>query len=127
MLYFSQHAARSPLHLVGHVSLFLDELAGYSVHRRDVDEKERQDDYIHEAAIYIQQNYQRRLTVDEVAGFCKLNRNYFSRRFKEANGCSPQEFIIRTRLTSAGGSTNLPIKTAPIEILFGQFIPVFLC
>ena len=129
LLYFSQHAARSPLHLVGHLSLFLDDLIEYSVRRRWADEQERQDYYIHEAVVYIQQNYQRQLTVDEVAGFCKLNRNYFSRRFKEVVGYSPQEFIIRTRLTSAAEllrSTGLPIKTVadrcgyPNQLHFSQ-------
>ena len=129
LLYFSQHAARSPLHLVGHLSLFLDNLIEYSSRRRGADERERQDYYIHEAVVYIQQNYQRQLTVDEVAGFCKLNRNYFSRRFKEVVGCSPQEFIIRTRLTSAAEllrSTGLPVKTVadrcgyPNQLHFSQ-------
>ena len=129
LLYFPLHAARSPLHLVGRLSLFLDDLIEYSSRRRGADERERQDYYIHEAVVYIQQNYQRQLTVDEVAGFCRLNRNYFSRRFKEVVGCSPQEFIIRTRLTSAAEllrSTGLPIKTVadrcgyPNQLHFSQ-------
>ena len=129
LLYFPLHAARSLLHLVGRLSLFLDDLIEYSSRRRGADERERQDYYIHEAVVYIQQNYQRQLTVDEVAGFCMLNRNYFSRRFKEVVGCSPQEFIIRTRLTSAAEllrSTGLPIKTVadrcgyPNQLHFSQ-------
>lgn len=114
MLYFTEHAARSPLHLVGHLCLFLDELIEFSADRREADEKKEQDYYIHEAVVYIQQNFHRDLSVDEVAGFCKLNRNYFSRRFKELTGSTPQEFLIRQRLTSAGELlklTDLPIKT----------------
>ncbi len=71
------------------------------------------DYYIHEAVVYIQQNYHREITVDEVAAFCRLNRVYFSRRFKERQGCTPQEFIIRQRLTNAAEllrSTSLPVK-----------------
>lgn len=112
MLYFSQHADRSPLHLVGHLSLFLDELIEYSANQREP-EKVQQDYYIHEAVVYIQQNYQRKLTVEDVASFCKLNRIYFSRRFKEVMGCTPQEFLIQQRLTHAADllrSTNLPVK-----------------
>lgn len=113
MLYFSEHTASSSLHLVGHLSLFLDELIEYSADRRENDEKKEHDYYIHEAVVYIQQNYQRELSVDEVANFCKLNRNYFSRRFKELIGSTPQEFLIRQRLTSAAELlrlTDLPIK-----------------
>lgn len=113
MLYFSQNAERDSFHLVGQLFLFLSELAEYSANRRDQDKDVKQDYYIHEAVIYIQQNYHRELTVDEIAAFCKLNRIYFSRRFKAVMGCAPQEFIIRQRLTSAAEllrSTNLPIK-----------------
>ena len=112
MLYFSKHADRSPLHLVGHLSLFLDELIEYSTNQREP-EKVQQDYYIHEAVVYIQQNYQRKLTVEDVASFCKLNRIYFSRRFKEVMGCTPQEFLIQQRLTHTADllrSTSLPIK-----------------
>lgn len=114
MLYFSENAARSPLHLVGRLSLFLDELIEFSDQRQEVGEKSKRDFYINEAVVYIQQNYHRELTVDEVAGFCKLNRNYFSRKFKEVIGCTPQEFLIRQRLTNAAELmrlTDLPIKT----------------
>ena len=78
------------------------------------EEKREQDFYINEAVVYIQQNFNRELTVDEVAGFCKLNRNYFSRKFKKVIGCTPQEFLIRQRLTNAAelmSLTDLPIKS----------------
>ena len=113
MLYFAEHTEKSSLHLVGHLSLFLDELIEYSADRQEADEKKGHDYYIHEAVVYIQQNYQRELTIDEVADFCKLNRNYFSRRFKELIGSTPQEFLIRQRLTSAAELlrlTDQPIK-----------------
>ena len=59
------------------------------------------DFYIQEAVTFIQQNYQRDITVEEIAGTCKLNRSYFSKLFKAVIGCTPQEFIIRLRLTKA--------------------------
>lgn len=113
MLYFSEHASRSPLHLVGRLSLFLDDLIEFSDSRQEIGQRSQRDFYINEAVVYIQQNYHRELTVDEVAGFCKLNRNYFSRKFKEVVGCSPQEFLIRQRLSNATELmrlTDLPIK-----------------
>lgn len=113
MLYFSDHATKSPLHLVGRLSLFLDDLIEFSADRQELGEKSQQDFYINEAVVYIQQNYHRNLTVDEVANFCKLSRNYFSRRFKEVTGCTPQEYIIRQRMTNAADlmqQTHLPIK-----------------
>ncbi len=118
MLYFSENSTRSPIHLVGHLYLFLDELIEFSHSRQNIEEKKQQDLYINEAVVYIQQNCHRELTIDEVAGFCKLNRNYFSRRFKKVMGCTPQEFLIRQRLTNAAELmrlTDLPIKTVAAQ------------
>ena len=49
----------------------------------------------------MEQNYQRDLTVEELADVCKLNRSYFSKLFRESMGCPPQEFLIRMRLSKA--------------------------
>ena len=49
----------------------------------------------------MEQNFQRDLTVEELADVCKLNRSYFSKVFKESMGCPPQEFLIRMRLSKA--------------------------
>ncbi len=117
------------MHLVGHLSLFLDELIEFSANRQEFDEKKEHDYYIHEAVVYIQQNYHRELSVDEVANFCRLNRNYFSRRFKELTGSTPQEFLIKQRLTSAAELlrlTDQPIKNVadqcgyPNQLHFSQ-------
>ena len=89
MLYFYENSAKSPIHLVGQLYLFLDELIEFSSTRQNTAEKAQKDFYINEAVAYIQQNCGRELTIDEVAGFCKLNRNYFSRKFKKVMGCSP--------------------------------------
>lgn len=113
MLYFTENSSKSPIHLVGCLYLFLDKLIEFSTRRQSIEEKKTQDFYINEAVVYIQQNYNRELTVDEVAGFCKLNRNYFSRKFKQVMGCTPQEFLIQQRLTNAAELmrlTDLPIK-----------------
>ncbi len=101
MLYISDHANASPLHLVGHLCLFLDELVQSSSTRRERQSGPLRDFYIQEAVTFIQQNFHRGITVEEIADACKLNRSYFSRLFKEVIGCTPQEFIIRLRLTRA--------------------------
>ena len=49
----------------------------------------------------MEHNYQRELTVEEIADVCKLNRSYFSKLFKEVIGCTPQEFLIALRLNEA--------------------------
>ena len=49
----------------------------------------------------MENNYAREITVEELAGICKLNRSYFSKLFKDNMGCPPQEFLIRLRMAKA--------------------------
>lgn len=101
MLYIANHTEASPLHLIGHVCLFLDGLMSSSSTRRELRGGQLRDFYIQEAITYMEHNYYRDVTVEEVAGVCKLNRSYFSKLFKDNMGCAPQEFLIRLRLAKA--------------------------
>ena len=101
MVYISRHSDQSPLHLVGHLCLFLDGLIQSSATRRELHGGWLKDFYIQEAINFMERNYPREITVEEVADVCKLNRSYFSKIFKENVGCPPQEFLIRLRLTKA--------------------------
>ena len=102
MLYITGHSEASPLHLIGHLCLFLDQLVQSSATRHAAQASNLRDFYIQEAVVYMEQNYQREnLTVEEIAGACKLGRSYFSKIFRESMGCPPQEFLIRLRLSRA--------------------------
>ena len=112
MMYIAEHSDASTLHLIGHLFLFLDALIQSSA-TRGTEGARLRDYYIQEAVTYIEQNYRRNLTVEEIAGVCKLNRNYFSKIFKESMGCTPQEFLIRMRLAKATElmrTSDTPIK-----------------
>jgi AraC-like DNA-binding protein len=112
MLYIAGHSEASTTHLIGHLFLFMDALIQSSSTRRDTRGMRLRDFYIQEAVTYIEQNYQRDITVEELANVCKLNRSYFSKLFKESMGCPPQEFLIRMRLSKA---TDL-MKTSSASI-----------
>ncbi|WP_130869419.1 AraC family transcriptional regulator [Intestinimonas massiliensis (ex Afouda et al. 2020)] len=101
MLYIAEHSEASALHLIGYLYLFVDALMQSSSTRVSAQENQLKDFYIQEAVNYIEQNYQRNLTVEEVADACRLNRSYFSKLFKENVGCPPQKFVIRVRLAKA--------------------------
>ncbi len=101
MLYIADHSQASALHLIGHLCLFLDGLIQSSSTRRELRGGQLKDFYIQEAVTYMEHNYQREVTVEDVADVCKLNRSYFSKLFKEEMGCAPQEFLIRLRLSKA--------------------------
>ena len=101
MLYIASHSKASSLQLVGRLCLFLDALIQTSSTRQKPRETQLRDFYIQEAISYMELNYQRELTVEEIANACQLNRSYFSKLFKEKKGCPPQEFLIRLRLSKA--------------------------
>lgn len=101
MLYITDHPEASTLNLIGHLFLFMDALILSSSTRKGTSGAQLRDFYIQEAVTFMEQNYQRNLTVEEIADACKLNRSYFSKLFKESMGCPPQEFLIRMRLTKA--------------------------
>ena len=101
MLYIARHAEASPLHLIGHLCLFLDGLIRSSSARKTLHGGKLKDFYIQEAVNFMEHHYQRDLTVEEIADVCRLNRSYFSKLFKEVIGCTPQEFLIALRLNEA--------------------------
>lgn len=59
------------------------------------------EEYVKNAVSYIQTNYSRKLSVEEIANFIGLNRSYFGVIFKELTGMSPQDFIIDFRIDKA--------------------------
>ena len=86
MLYIANHTKASTLNLIGHLCLFLDALIQSSSTRQEVWGGRLQDFYIQEAVVFMERNYQRELSVEEVADACKLNRSYFSKLDKKFLG-----------------------------------------
>ena len=101
MLYIAEHPNASALHLVGQLCLFLDALIRTSSSRRELSGGQLRDFYIQEAVNFMEHNYAQDITVERIAEVCGLNRSYFSKIFREAMGCPPQEFLIRLRLSKA--------------------------
>ncbi|MDE6887991.1 MAG: AraC family transcriptional regulator [Eubacterium sp.] len=101
MLYIAQHGDLSPLHLIGHLYLFMDALTRSVSSLRISKGGRLRDFYIHEAIAFIDQNFQNDISVEEIADNCGLNRSYFSKIFKEAVGRTPQAFLLHYRMTKA--------------------------
>ena len=101
MLYIAKHGDMSPLHLIGHLYLFMDALTRSISSLRLTKGGRLRDFYIHEAIAFIDQNFQNDISVEEIADNCGLNRSYFSKIFKEAIGRTPQAFLLNYRMTKA--------------------------
>ena len=60
---------------------------------------DRSPKYTKQAVNYINVNYMRNITVEEIAGVVGLNRRYLGRIFKKSVGMTVQEYIVHTRLS----------------------------
>ncbi len=103
MLYIVHHKEETPLHLIGHLYLFLDSLVRSSTSPSPQAGKggRLRDFYIKEAFSFIEQNFQNDISVEDIAAACGLNRSYFGKIFHESMGKSPQEFLISYRMPKA--------------------------
>lgn len=101
LLYIAHHANRSPFHLMGHLYLALDNLACSSASKVEIKNNKLADFYVHEALIFIEQNFQNDISVNDISEFCNLNRSYFGKIFRNAVGTTPQNFLINYRMTKA--------------------------
>lgn len=57
--------------------------------------------YVSRAISYIHNNYQNPLTVQEIADYLSLNRSYLTELFLRTLHLSPQQFLIKYRITKA--------------------------
>lgn len=101
MLELLNHANGAPIRLVGMGMILLDEIVQTSRNKIDMGSRPLRDFYVKEATNYIDANYQRDISVEEIARACGLNRSYFGRLFKETMGEPPQQFLMHYRMTKA--------------------------
>lgn len=58
-------------------------------------------EYVRKVIKYIQLKYNEQIKVETVATILGLNRSYLARLFKEATGCTIQDYILRCRMKEA--------------------------
>jgi transcriptional regulator GlxA family with amidase domain len=64
-------------------------------------QKEHEDEVIRKAQVYIENNYQEKITIDQLASILALSRRNLERRFKKATSNSIIEYIQRVRIEAA--------------------------
>ena len=101
MLKIVENAEKAPIRLVGMGLMLMDDIIQTSKTHVTAEKKRLRDFYMREAITFIESNYQKDISVDEMAKKSGLNRSYFSRLFKETFGESPQQFLIRYRINKA--------------------------
>ena len=101
MLYIVDHSEASTFELIGHMYLFMDALTRSAENAGRVITSRLREFYIREAIAYIESNYQRDITIEEIAGALRLNRSYFGKIFRLSTGKSPQRFLMNYRMIKA--------------------------
>ena len=93
---------RSSINQIGHLYLFFDALIRSSVNCKTmVQSGKMRDTYIKEAISFIEMNYGRAISVEDIADFCNINRSYLNRLFKESTGKTLQNFLMYYRMNRA--------------------------
>ncbi|UJH66540.1 GlxA family transcriptional regulator [Allomuricauda sp. SCSIO 65647] len=80
-------------------------------------QKDHSDEPIKQAQLHIENNYQDRLVVDEIAQMVHLNARSFLRRFKKATSNTPLEYIQRVKVEAAKKRLESSTKTI-LEIMY---------
>ena len=90
-----------PMEVIGQFYLFFSLMIGSSVARKKTSEDSLQAFYVNEAISYMERNYQEKITINDIAVFCNLNRSYLGKIFRNELKTSPQNFLIRYRMGKA--------------------------
>lgn len=72
---------------------------------------------------YINENYSKNITVDEISKSAHLSSSQFSRNFKKHTGTSPYDYLLSVRLARAKEllkNTNLPISDIAYQTGFAS-------
>lgn len=105
LLYLAHHGDESPFVLAGHAYIFAAALTRPNAAKSAPLAKDEASSmryfYAGEARAFVERNYASNISVSDMAANCRLNRSYFERIFREEMGISPQEFLIRFRMSRA--------------------------
>ncbi|MBQ6385557.1 MAG: AraC family transcriptional regulator [Lachnospiraceae bacterium] len=120
MRYIVSNKNESALHLTGHLYLFFDYLVRSSSKKQYITGSRLREFYIKEAISYIERNYQKDITVEEIAENAGLNRSYFGKIFRESVGKPPQTFLLQYRMIKASEMLRLTdLSVAEIGMAVG--------
>ena len=81
-------------------------------------QKEHEDEPVKRAQVFIENNFQKKITVDELASMLALSRRNLERRFKRATSNTTVEYIQRVKIEAAKRSLETSKKNVN-EVMYG--------
>ncbi|MBX4268485.1 AraC family transcriptional regulator [Clostridium estertheticum] len=88
------------LRLQGYLNILLSELTEQSEAFKTKGDGQKKN-YIKKSIQFIETNYSRSMSIESLASYIGLNKNYFSTIFSELLGIPPQEYLIKYRVNKA--------------------------
>lgn len=89
------------LRLLSGLYYFFSHLTEYTAGERTVNTADQKQLYVKASIEYIEKNYSRKMTIQELANYIGLNRSYFCAVFKDVAHVSPQEYLVNFRMERA--------------------------
>ncbi len=97
-------APANSLGITGYTYLFFSRLIALSDSHKPRDHRNnRQKSYIQASIAYIEQNYHKKLTVEEVASHIGLDRSYLGTIFRKHTHTTMQAYLLQLRISKACG------------------------
>lgn len=119
MISLVKNGEECPLKTTGYLYLFMDCLIRTSRFKGQMPAGKSGETYVEGAVRYIEENYSRHISVEELARRCWLDRSYFGKVFKSVTGQSPQQFLICFRMEKAAAQLrtgNTPIGDIGVSV-----------
>ncbi len=88
-----------------------------------VEEKHTEPDYVDRALHYMEYNYDRELTIEELAAYVNLERGYFSKLFRARMDTSPKRWLTSYRMEKAARllkETGLTVGEIALSVGYGD-------
>lgn len=101
MRHIVDHPANPIFELVGHLYLFFDLFTRCASSDEPARGRRMSDYYVRAAVGFIEKNFARKITIEEIAAICGIDRSYFGKIFHKAVGFSPQTFLMNYRMGKA--------------------------
>lgn len=99
---------------------FLAMLMDHSIISNE-DRESKESTYVNHAVSYIRNHYQEKIRVTDLAEYISVSRSYLYKLFQSSLGMSPQEFIVKFRISRARElltMTEMPIENIALSCGF---------
>lgn len=114
--YILHHMDDSSFATIGHLYLFFDDFMKSARQPVEHPTNSLADFYVREAVSFIENNYAKDITIEQISKALGINRSYFGKLFKRVTGKAPMQFLLQYRMTKAAGLLQVTdLKIAEIS------------